>query len=463
MAVGNGKQSVTRQTRKLRVLFVPDSVYWVTGTLAKNMARFNPWIEATIASGVALADVLARRPDVLQNFDLVHFTCQNSSKQWIPTFRESIPCVTSHHHVDDWSTFEHNLQGDAIVVGAPQWAEDLRNRGADMSRVFCVPYGVDAMLFHPSSEGRSAVRKRMGLTDSTTLVGFFGKSSSDNAGRKGVEVFRSAIIELNRRIELAVLLVGPGWEDLTASLMALGVKCVWRPYLRGMKELVPMYQALDFYWVTSRVEGGPVTLLEAMSTEVCCLTTAVGIAKEVVRDGENGVILPFDDPQGFTEHTATLSAQPNRRKRMGKNARNTILKEMYVGATAKRIKDVYAKAQANFTDRTHTHSRLNIESIEAECALADRTEDSSVPLNGFPRQLHKRVRMVESLYFAEHLLPLPKQRSVAFKMIVSEWVANPTSSLPPRVFLRQALPSSWISRLVRLRNKTHKRAATAQN
>ena len=60
-----------------------------------------------------------------------------------------------------------------------------------------------------------------------------------------------------------------------------------------------MYQALDFYWVTARVEGGPVTLLEAMSAEVCCLTTAVGLAREIVNDGENAVLLPFNDPESF--------------------------------------------------------------------------------------------------------------------------------------------------------------------
>jgi hypothetical protein len=33
---------------RLRVLLVPDSIYWVTGTIAKSIARFNQWIEATV-------------------------------------------------------------------------------------------------------------------------------------------------------------------------------------------------------------------------------------------------------------------------------------------------------------------------------------------------------------------------------------------------------------------------------
>src|SRR5437667_7861010 len=105
-----------------------------------------------------------------------------------------------------------------------------------------------------------------------------------------------------------------------------------------------MYQALDFYWVTARVEGGPVTLLEAMSTEVCCLTTAVGIAREIVKDNDNALILPFNNSQAFVDRTAFLANQPEERRRLGQEARKTILKEMHVGVTATHVKDVYRKA-----------------------------------------------------------------------------------------------------------------------
>ena len=59
----------------LRVLFVPDYVDWVTGTIAKNIAQFNPWIEAIIASGPVIDGIFAERPELMRNFDLVHFTC----------------------------------------------------------------------------------------------------------------------------------------------------------------------------------------------------------------------------------------------------------------------------------------------------------------------------------------------------------------------------------------------------
>src|ERR1700682_3321950 len=324
---------------RLRVLLVPDSVYWVTGTIAKSIARFNPWIEATIASGPVIDEILLERPELMCNFDLVHFICPYASKNWLPRFRDFIPSVTSHHHVTDWELIKHNLDGDAVVAGSPEWAEDLRARGADPAKVFCVPYGVDAEKFTPATDAeRAAVRAKLGIPPGATVVGFFGKNSSNDDDRKGIDVFTKAIFELKQRIsELTILIVGPGWKELVASFNSVGVRCIWFPFIGEYKDLADKYQALDFYWVTARVEGGPVTLLEAMSSEVCCLTTAVGLAREIVRDGHNALLLPFGDAPAFVERTARLASDVDERKRLGGNARETILAEMHVGVTSQLV------------------------------------------------------------------------------------------------------------------------------
>ncbi len=222
---------------RLRVLLVPDSVHWVTGTIAKSIARYNPWIEATIASGPVISTIFAERPELMNNFDLVHFTCPYASKEWLPRFGDKVPCVTSHHHVTDWELIKHNAEGDAIIVGSPEWANDLAGRGVDSSRVFCVPYGVDANLFQPAtSDQRNAVRRRLGIDEPATVVGFFGKNSSNDDDRKGIDVFTEAILGLKQRVpELAVLIIGPGWQALTGTLAAAGVKCIWVAFIEELQ------------------------------------------------------------------------------------------------------------------------------------------------------------------------------------------------------------------------------------
>ncbi len=81
----------------------------------------------------------------------MHFVCPYASRQWLPILHERLPTVTSHHHVgDDYELQRHNLDGDAIIVGSSQWADDVVERGASRERVTCVPYGVDASRFVPA-------------------------------------------------------------------------------------------------------------------------------------------------------------------------------------------------------------------------------------------------------------------------------------------------------------------------
>lgn len=451
------RSSMNPDSRRFRVLFVPDSVHWVTGTIAKSIARFNPWIEATIASGPVIDTVLNENPELMRNFDLVHFTCPYSSKQWLPRFRDLVPCVTSHHHVTNWELIKHNVEGDAIIVGSPEWSQDLRARGVDTSRVFCVPYGVDADLFQPAtSEQRASIRRKLNLPNSTTVIGFFGKNSSNDDDRKGIDVFIKALVSLKQLLpDVACLIVGPGWQELIRGLNSSGVKCVWIPFVGELKGLSEMYQALDFYWVTARVEGGPVTLLEAMSTEISCLTTPVGIAREIVIDGENGILLPFNDPEAFAERTALLAADTSERRRLGRNARKTILERIHVGVTATGVVDVYAKAFENFAIRQGCPAPLKVHELAdgwPALGFSSLKTSNDIPLNGFPPAIHRRVKMLESLAFGEHLILYHQQRGVALSMIMREWLANPFSPLPLRVLLRRLLPVSMVARVVKLKN-----------
>ena len=435
---------------------MPDSVHWVTGTIAKNIARFNPWIEATIASGPVIDTIFAERPDLMKNFDLVHFLCPYASKEWLPRFRDAIPCVTSHHHVTDWELIKHNAEGDSIIVGSPEWADDLRARGVDTSRVFCIPYGVDTDLFQPATiEQRRSIRRKLNLDASATVIGFFGKNSSNDDDRKGIDVLTRALISLKQRIpSLTALIIGPGWQQLSSELVSAGVKCIWIPFVAELEGLAEMYQALDFYWITARVEGGPVTLLEAMSTEVCCLTTSVGIAREIVRDGENAVLLPFNDPRAFAERTDLLAANQRERQRLGCNARQTILREMKVSVTAKGVRSAYAKAFENFALRQHSSAQFRADDMTGAAAgdAFANGGDRVAALNGFPQAVHKRVRMLEKLAWCEHLLLYHKQPALAVRMAVKEWWLNPLSPLPLRILLRRLLPVSVVARVVKLKN-----------
>jgi hypothetical protein len=191
-----------------------------------------------------------------------------------------------------------------------------------------------------------------------------------------------------------------------------------------------MYHALDFYWVTARVEGGPVPLLEGMSSEVCCLTTAVGLAREVVRDGLNAAMLPMNDASAFAAKTAELWRDEPRRLAMSRAARETMRDEMRAEEMARLVGPVYEKAKENFTNRNpERHARPT--------------------RAGLTREERKKAAMLEALAWSENLVLYQNQRMAAFKLIIKAWADNPSSMEPPRIFLRRFLPESVTRGVVR--------------
>ena len=66
-------------------------------------------------------------------------------------------------------------------------------------------------------------------------------------------------------------------------------------YLKNYLDIIDYYRALDLYIVSSRAEGGPKAILEAMACGVPLVTTNVGMANSIIRDGINGFIVKGND------------------------------------------------------------------------------------------------------------------------------------------------------------------------
>jgi glycosyltransferase involved in cell wall biosynthesis len=420
------------------VLLVPDFLYWVTGSIAKAIVRHNPWLEGTVVSGQVLRRLTAEDPDFLGRFDLVHFTDVFVSKAYLPSLRSRVPCVASVHHVTDWAFVEHNFAADAVMVGSREWQGELVRHGAPEERVVRVPYGVDAALFRPASAGeRRAVRRRMGIPDGGPVVGFFSKRTSNTDDRKGVDVFTRAVELLHADLPgTRPLIVGPGWGDVVESLRARGVACSYFPFLKTQADVAAAYRALDFYWITSRVEGGPVTLLEAMSSGVCCLSTAVGIARDGVEDGVNGTLVAQEDAEGFAAKTAALARDPDLLRALSAAGRQTVLEKFDLAVTARQVRDLYGRALAAFAARTgRTEVPLSDPPGEEKGALPD----AEAYLSGVPERLRSWVLMSERLSWAEALVHQGEKRS-AVKLIGRACLGRPLAREPWKALFGQVTP-----------------------
>jgi glycosyltransferase involved in cell wall biosynthesis len=393
-----------RPLGKVRVLLVPDYRQWILGRTAQAIADANPWIEATILTEEGLADLIRLHVPLADRVDLVHFLWEPPYNRFSSLFRERVPCVSSVHHVDLWETTAPSLSADAIMYVSDQWRDEMVARGVPVQKLWPLPNGVDTDLFRPArTSERMRCRRRLGLAEDALAVGFVGKRSSDVAGRKGIQIFVRAIRELRQRVPKVVpVIVGPGWDDVVADLRREGARPIAPGFIASARSFAEVYRCLDLYWVTSRVEGGPVPLLEAMATGVCCISTPVGAARDVIRDGENALFVPFDDPTALVASSAQLLRDPERRSRIGEAARRTIVAGYRIEQTARGAGALYAAALRSFSERTGRPVPQDA-SVAQPPALRVRTRREGY-LAAVPPELRSRVRMNETLYWMRHLV-----------------------------------------------------------
>ncbi|MDD1634595.1 MAG: glycosyltransferase family 4 protein, partial [Methanomicrobiales archaeon] len=80
----------------------------------------------------------------------------------------------------------------------------------------------------------------------------------------------------------------------------------------------------DIFVSTATSDGTPVSLLEAMSSGLPCIATAVGGVPEWVQDGENGLLIPPGNPEALAVGILRLVRDPDLRRSLGTRARETV-------------------------------------------------------------------------------------------------------------------------------------------
>lgn len=437
---------------KLRVLLVPDSLYWITGTMANEIVEHSSWMEAQVVSAVVLDHLFLERPDtIFERFDLIHILCQYSSRHWLPKLQPHLPVVTSHYHVADWEADKHNMEGDAIMAIAQEWVTDLDKRGVDISRVHIHSTGVDTQFFlPPTDDERCEVRAKLGIPAKNIAIGFFAKRSSNNHDdRKGIGIFIPAIQQLVRQLpNISVVIVGPGWHDVVNTFRSQGIHCVWMNFLKTRQEVATTYKGLDFYWVTSRIEGGPVPLLESMSTKICCITTPVGLVPEIGRHRENMVIVPIGDSEGFVRETITLIHDSAARSRIALAGRQTVVDSKDVRMTTKDIGLLYDKAFDNYS------RRMNISRSALPNCVRLSTEQQTQSTKPGLRLISSLARATSlEKSFWGYALSLQGQQMNGLNWILAGIANDPTCLKAWKLGLQSLLPPKVTSMLVKLKHR----------
>lgn len=204
-----------------------------------------------------------------------------------------------------------------VQVSHAELHELVLSSGIDPAKVFRIPIGVDLALFEPQTpERRDAAREALGLPRDAFVVGSFHKDGigfgrgDEPKAIKGPDVLLEALrLAYAQLPELHVLLAGPARGFVKAGLERLGIPYGHR-FVERHEEIGGLYAALDAYVVPSRQEGGPKGVFEGMASGVPVVTTRVGQAADLVRDGENGWLADVDDAEALAHGLVHIAGRP---------------------------------------------------------------------------------------------------------------------------------------------------------
>jgi glycosyltransferase involved in cell wall biosynthesis len=212
------------------------------------------------------------------------------------------------------------LRPDQIVVSTHQEAREVEAYGLDMDRVRVIPMGIDPDLYRFEDERREPEQ-----------ILFVGRLAED----RNVEQVLHAL-GLIRDLSWSCKIVGGEERRSYASrggyvaklkqlAQDLGIAdrvCFTGP-LYG-EELRRTYARAGIFAYTSRYENFGQTILEAAAAGCALVTSATGVAAEIVEEGVSGALVPLDDPHALASRLGDLLGNPGRAKALGAKASDVV-------------------------------------------------------------------------------------------------------------------------------------------
>jgi len=223
-----------------------------------------------------------------------------------------------------------------IQVSHTAMRDVVLEAGVAPDKVFVIPLGINLEIFPPRTDDRRAqARADLDIPRSAAVVGSFMK---DGVGWgeglvaklvKGPDVLIETLAAVRSAVpDLFVLLSGPARGYVREGLARLGIP-YRHVFVRSHAVMAPLYHASDVCLVTSRDEGGPKAVMEAMASGVPVVTTRVGQAADLIRHGTHGWVATVDDVAALARWTVYALEQPSAAAEVTARARQLVERHTY--------------------------------------------------------------------------------------------------------------------------------------
>lgn len=240
---------------------------------------------------------------------------------------------------------EHTLAGITTAIASVNESDRRRlvQWGIPAHKVVTVPNGIDLAAFEGPMDV-AGQRGALGLDNDQLLVMQVGRLTAQKNPVAFVEG-AAHLVGQHPAVQFALVGDGPLRNSIAARVHQLGLE--GKVHLLGWREGASrLMAAADIVTLTSRWEGAPYALLEAMAWSRPVVSTAVNGCPEIVADGVTGLLVPAGDPAAWARALAALLDDREKSAAMGRLGRQRVEAYYALPQMIARLERLYERASA---------------------------------------------------------------------------------------------------------------------
>jgi glycosyltransferase involved in cell wall biosynthesis len=265
----------------------------------------------------------------------------------LAAWRAGVPAIVSHEHGKTlWKRWYHRFF-ERYAIGRTDLrlavSKDIRDlriqrERTPESKIRIVVNAVDPATFECDEATRVRKRTELGL-DNTFIIGTVGRL----VDAKSYDFLLSVAARVRKqRPDVSLIIIGEGElaDDLKRIRDSLDLKETVR-FLGKRTDIPDLMAAMDLYVISSKREGLPVTLIEAMMAGKPIVSTSVGGIPETISHGVDGRLVRFGDEEELSQTILDLIGDTEEMERLGKNARKRAIDRYSPGIVLKQLEAIY--------------------------------------------------------------------------------------------------------------------------
>lgn len=248
----------------------------------------------------------------------------------------------THSMIGRWELAFLRRWAGRILLLNPGMFEEAAAAGLPQEKLAWMPNPVGMEEFTPASPVlRHARRLELGLHPDAAIILFVGRLAPEKDLPSLLRAFASI-----SRPEAQLVLVGDGPER--PALMALATELgIGAQRIRWVGAVPPSgvrnwLQASDIFALVSKLEGFPVSLLEAMATGLPSVVSGIPANLQLITDQVEGLVAPLSDTAAIAHALERLLPDAALRVQLGAAARTSIQDRYSTAAVIQRYEEIFA-------------------------------------------------------------------------------------------------------------------------